>query len=380
MNILFLTEKSVFPPIGGTARITSVLSKGLQERGHGCYHAFGKDGLSRENLDKQLKELQIDIVICNLVRIGFKKNVLPVVYDLTRGSSVKVITCLHAMPGEELIGNSVSNSVYRLFRGYNPFLCLKDVILHLAPESVLKFVFSKRLRNRYRILYDYSDKIVLLSHRFLDDFASLGGLKIDDKFCVIHNALSFTNFLDYEKIPEKKKEILMLSRMDEKSKRISDALRIWKMVNNEGNHNDWKLTIVGDGIDLTYFKRIAKRKRLNNISFEGKQENEIAYFERASIFMMTSAYEGWGLTLTEAQQMGVVPIAFESYSSLRDIIEDGRTGIVVKNRVYDDYFRKLISLMDNKEKREYMAKEAIASSHRFSQNVILDQWEALFNL
>ena len=152
------------------------------------------------------------------------------------------------------------------------------------------------------------------------------------------------------------------------------------MVNNEGKHNDWKLTIVGDGIDLTYFKRIAKRKRLNNISFEGKQENEIAYFERASIFMMTSAYEGWGLTLTEAQQMGVVPIAFESYSSLRDIIEDGRTGIVVKNRVYDDYFRKLISLMDNKEKREYMAKEAIASSHRFSQNVILDQWEALFNL
>jgi len=284
------------------------------------------------------------------------------------------------MPGEELIGNSVSNSVYRLFRGYNPFLCLKDVILHLAPESVLKFVFSKRLRNRYRILYDYSDKIVLLSHRFLDDFASLGGLKIDDKFCVIHNALSFTNFLDYEKIPEKKKEILMLSRMDEKSKRISDALRIWKMVNNEGKHNDWKLTIVGDGIDLTYFKRIAKRKRLNNISFEGKQENEIAYFERASIFMMTSAYEGWGLTLTEAQQMGVVPIAFESYSSLRDIIEDGRTGIVVKNRVYDDYFQKLIFLMDNKEKREYMAKEAIASSHRFSQNVILDQWEALFNL
>ena len=93
MNILFLTEKSVFPPIGGTARITSVLSKCLQERGHGCYHAFGKDGLSRENLDKQLKELQIDIVICNLVRIGFKNLVSDFILNIVNDVRIVLVSC-----------------------------------------------------------------------------------------------------------------------------------------------------------------------------------------------------------------------------------------------------------------------------------------------
>ena len=96
--------------------------------------------------------------------------------------------------------------------------------------------------------------------------------------------------------------------------------------------------------------------------------------------MMTSAYEGWGITLTEAQQMGVVPIAFDSYSSLHDIIEDGKNGVTVNNNDFEEYVEKLLWLMDHEEDRCGMAREAIVSSRRFSLEVILDRWENLFTL
>ena len=60
---------------------------------------------------------------------------------------------------------------------------------------------------------------------------------------------------------------------------------------------------------------------LQRVFFLKGQKTE-PYYNEASIFMMTSSFEGWGLTLTEAQQYGCVPLAFHSFASLTDIITD----------------------------------------------------------
>lgn len=380
MNILFLTEREAVPKMGGSFRITYTLSRGLEERGHNCFQLCGNDLFSYSTIEKNILGNHIDIIISNLVDKEYKFATLPMVFEISRKTGSKVFACLHAMPGEELVGNTVRNSLYRIFRGKKTIENLKFLILGILPRKPLTLLFSNRLKKRYHILYDNSDKMVVLSDRFYDDIASLGKITIDDKCVVVHNALSFNSFLSEDKIPLKNKEVLILSRMNERSKRLSRALRIWKKVNEEGNHNDWRLTIIGDGKDLYYYKRLAKRLRLKNLSFEGRKENEISYYERSAIFMMTSAYEGWGITLTEAQQMGVVPIAFDSYSSLHDIIEDGKNGITVNNNDFEEYVEKLLWLMDHEEDRCGMAREAILSSRCFSLEVILDRWENLFTL
>lgn len=52
---------------------------------------------------------------------------------------------------------------------------------------------------------------------------------------------------------------------------------------------------------------------------------------------MTSAFEGFGMTLVEAQQYGVVPIVMDSYKSLHDIIKNDETAslylIMILNRL-----------------------------------------------
>ena len=95
--------------------------------------------------------------------------------------------------------------------------------------------------------------------------------------------------------------------------------------------------------------------------------------------MMTSRSESWGLTLTEAQQMGVVPIAFDTYASLREIITDGEDGIVIEEGDVDGYVNAMLDLMQNDAERQRMARQAITSSQRFSQERIAENWKMLFD-
>ena len=78
---------------------------------------------------------------------------------------------------------------------------------------------------------------------------------------------------------------------------------------------------------------------LKRVRFEGRQ-NPKRYYEEASIFMLTSSFEGWGLTLTEAQQFGCVPLAFYSYASLPDIITDGKNGFMIPYPALEVYQMK----------------------------------------
>lgn len=95
--------------------------------------------------------------------------------------------------------------------------------------------------------------------------------------------------------------------------------------------------------------------------------------------MMTSRSESWGLTLTEAQQMGVVPIAFDTYLSLHEIIDDGKNGIIIEEGDVDNYVYKIKELMCDKELWQSLVKKAIISSQRYSQKQVAKMWWQLLN-
>ncbi len=76
-----------------------------------------------------------------------------------------------------------------------------------------------------------------------------------------------------------------------------------------------------------------------NIRFVGYQD-PLPYQLESSISCMTSLYEGWGMVLTEAMQCGAVPIAFNSFASVTDVIDHGRNGILVKPFSIKQYEKK----------------------------------------
>jgi glycosyltransferase involved in cell wall biosynthesis len=222
--------------------------------------------------------------------------------------------------------------------------------------------------------------VVLLSEAFINEYFNYAELNDKSKFVVIPNALSYDDFLLLNKLYEKKKQVLVVSRLEEAQKRISLVIKAWDTImrneENERMRNEWSLKIVGTGDSEKDYKRLAQELNIHNIEFCGRQQPK-TYYEDSSIFLMTSSYEGWGLTLTEAQQFGCVPIAFDSYSSIHDIITDGKNGLLIKDNDLNLFVRKMKKLMTSESLRIKMAQNAIRSSEQFALHKIINLWENL---
>ena len=149
----------------------------------------------------------------------------------------------------------------------------------------------------------------------------------------------------------------------------------------EASFPDWKLIIVGDGVEKRNLVGKVIQLKLNNVVFEGFQ-NPSLYYKRASILMLTSEYEGFGLVVVEAMSFGVIPVVYGSYSAVYDIISDGVVGVILpyNKKGYDTEFatEKMKELMLDADKRNNLAQAAIITSKRYSVESIVDSWNKLF--
>ncbi len=89
---------------------------------------------------------------------------------------------------------------------------------------------------------------------------------------------------------------------------------------------------------------------------------------------MTSIFEGFPMCLTEAMQFGCVPIAFDSFSAVYDIIKPGETGELVKSFDKKEYVGKLIHLIDDETYRKKLSKNAFQYVKRYDIANILPKW------
>lgn len=395
MNILFVTENEISQQLGGTDRITITLANEFVRRGHNCYLAFCRhsehpdrcgfketlllqDGQESEQLTDFLAVADTDIIVSNLVDIKYKRRLLPLMYSATRGTKTRVVACYHAMPGEDLLGNRILNSIYRI-RHYGQFRRnLKDIALTLAPRPLVMKLFGDRVRAKYRLMYDNSDVLVMHVPEACRRYAAIAGLEYDSKFADVPSANTYDVTQDPEILSTKKKEVLIVARMDEKAKRLSFALKVWQRICESGKFDDWTLRIVGGGPDLNYLIRMADRLALDNIVFEGRVPDVLKYYMSASIFMLTSSFEGWALTVTESQQFGVVPVALDSYPSLHTLIENRKDGVIVPDNDLDAYTDELMWLMGNTVAREKIARSGMESVQRFTIDKVADRWLELF--
>ncbi len=94
---------------------------------------------------------------------------------------------------------------------------------------------------------------------------------------------------------------------------------------------------------------------------------------------MTSAAEGWPMVLMEASQMGVPMVAFDSFGSLHDIIEDGFNGRIVPNNNLTAFQNELTKLMLDDDIRKKMSINAVEKSREFEIGNIVEKWEMLFD-
>lgn len=139
----------------------------------------------------------------------------------------------------------------------------------------------------------------------------------------------------------------------------------------------WRLTIVGDGEDRANLEGHVKALGLKHVSFEGFK-SPIDYYKQASIFMLTSDFEGFPLVLAECMSFGVFPIVYNSYAAVGDIISDGKDGIVVpfcaEGYKADIAAQMVAKIMKKVFLRNDMAMAAIENSKHYSLDEIYNKW------
>jgi len=395
MNILYINSFDCSPASsGGVNRIVYVLSRYFMEQHNfRCYFGYYYDNPARplaefagriklsKNFDapafeKFITENEIDVIQINFLK---KENLctIPQIYQIAQKNNVKVLYCLHVCPGFETVTyGSWERVKFSITHHEHPLRELKRWMI-TATKPILRPVSDRLIRNKYLMPYQNCDKVVVLSQFYKAPYTRIAGIKDLTKFEAIGNALTFNEFATENDIANKKKEVLIVARFDEFSKRISLALKVWRGIEKDARLNDWELTLVGTGEAENFYKFLVEKWGLKRVNFTGHQ-NPIEYYRMASIFLMTSSAEGWPMVLMEANQMGLATVAMDSFGALHDIVQDGYNGYIVPNNNIRAFTQKLTELMLADELRTVMCKNAIMNSQLFEVDRLGRQWIRLF--
>ena len=364
MKIVYVTDSAVNPESGGIARITYVMSEALRTLGYDVSVYYGQEDFV-VYIQKTGKCIILVQSPCKFVQqVYASKDALP---------EVKMVHVFHGTPGFELVPLRWDITKYHLCHNIERTWTLKQLCLQIGMALLPKKCFANLLRKKYSQPYGKADKIVVLSPGLIDQYQTIApGCR--DSFMAIPNALSFEKVT----LPKaKEKEVLVVARLNDWHKRISEILEIWETIQQDLCFAEWTLRIVGDGVDKSYYEEYVHKHVVPNIVFEGLQD-PLTYYQKASVFLMTSISEGWGLTITEAQQCGCIPIVYDSFSSAKDIIATGENGILIENRDRKAYVVALKKLMKDDALRNRMSEACIKSTERFSVENIAAQWNELF--
>lgn len=382
MNICFYTDQTLSGMTGGIGRITTVMVNHFRrDFGWKIYSIYAQDakpGCILTEVDGSIKlwlhdRLNIkpsvranypkaaEFIRYNRVDLVFIQTSLDVVSKLRYAldkiglNHVKIISELHFTPSKDewLWPN----------KGIKGLLApLRNPLIRWATKRA------------YRTAYEHGDRVFVLSERYIEGYQKYAGLTETRKLDSIPNCLSFSDTFNPDYLDEKKHDVIVVARMEDLSKRITLMLKMWQTVEQSGQFSDWTLRLVGDGPHLGLYKEMVQKLQLKQVSFEGRQ-NPVTYYRNARIFLMTSAFEGFPMTLLEAQQFGAVPIVFDSFVTLRDVVESGRNGIIIEDGNVQKYTDELMSLMTNEADCKQLAVNAIEDCQRFSQDHICLMWK-----
>ncbi|MGC8947524.1 MAG: glycosyltransferase [Anaerolineae bacterium] len=91
-----------------------------------------------------------------------------------------------------------------------------------------------------------------------------------------------------------------------------------------------RLVILGEGPSRRSLERLVVELDLaDRVALPGFQRNPFRFIARASVFVLSSLYEGFGNVIVEAMALGVPVVATRCPSGPDEIIEDGVNGLLV---------------------------------------------------
>ena len=162
--------------------------------------------------------------------------------------------------------------------------------------------------------------------------------------------------------------LIFVGRLAEQ-KGISALADIWRQLSVR--HPDWQLDVYGEGPQAHLIQSV------EHLHVHAPVDDIFERYADASILIVTSKWEPFGLVIPEAMSCGLPVVSFEC-DGPSCIITDGDDGFLVPKGHLAAFVDRVCQLMEDKELRLRMGRQAVKSAQRYSADLIVAQWKELF--
>lgn len=228
------------------------------------------------------------------------------------------------------------------------------------------------LRNQEEFFRKYASKLdacIVLN----EDIQRKYNEKLGLNTTVIYNPRSFTSS---EKADSRNRRFVTCGRL-EAEKGYDDLITAFYRFSQ--TYPEWKLLIIGGGSLQEKLKKMVEEYGISErVAITGYVHNVSELLRNGSVFVMTSRWEGFPMTITEALEIGLPVISYD-IPAMQPLITDGVEGRIVPAFENAELVNAMKEMADDADMRERMSKAAIEKAEMFSTERIVEKWYRLFD-
>ncbi len=230
-------------------------------------------------------------------------------------------------------------------------------VRNTLSEEIRKFDYKRINHDLTTLTYNMADKVICPARHVQNDVVSNFNIP-RRKTKVLYNPvdIKLISALKRQKTePEHGeaftgKTILSMGRL-ERQKNFKNLIYAFRNLRKHYKE-DVKLVIIGEGSLREELENVVERTGLRKKVFLiGKQHNIYKFLYHSDLFILPSIYEGMPNVVLEAMAVGV-PVVASSLPPLREVISDGKNGLLFETNNIKDMSKKILSLLTDTKKAE----------------------------
>ena len=155
----------------------------------------------------------------------------------------------------------------------------------------------------------------------------------------------------------------------------NQKLLLEAFINLSVRFSDWDVYLIGDGAEReTLCNFIGDNALSDRVFMLGKVKDVNKWLSESHLFCMPSKWEGFPNALAEAMACGLPSVGFASCAGMRDLIVDGKTGLLAAE---DGLGLALEKLMSSAALRRDMGEAARVQIKQYSPENSFQKWDEL---
>lgn len=336
---------------GGAERVACQLANHLVSKGHSVKLLTVTETVRNYDIDDRVVLTSLDITasIPKIIRVPLKMWKL-----------------------RSFICSNTNNDVYVVFltntiRALLHFrkLIKEPVIISNRNDPSL---YPQKMQKKLFAVSKKADLIVCQTEEIKDYYKQYVP---NGRFSVIPNAISH-EFKPY--YGEREKTIVSVGRFTEQ-KNFELLLRAFANVKNK--HPEYKLIIYGQGSLLEHYIALCKELGISDdVFFPGYVKDVTEKIKNASVFVLSSDFEGIPNALMEALAVGLPCVSTDcSGGGARLLIRDKINGLLVPKGNIELMEEAINYLLENPSYSKRIGEEAVEIAKQFLPEKIYQQWE-----